>query len=94
MTEFEEKLEALRARFVQRAAVDAEAIVERAAAGDWAAVRDVSHGLAGRAGMFGFAALSDAGLSPQGIAALSQVVAYVSYQLRLIATLRALGAAA
>jgi len=39
-------------------------------------------------------ALSDAGLSPQGIVALSQVVAYVSYQLRLIATLRALGATA
>jgi len=60
MTGFEEKLEALRARFVQRAAVDADAIAERATAGDWAAVRDVSHGLAGRAGMFGFAALSDA----------------------------------
>jgi uncharacterized protein YciW len=39
------------------------------------------------------AALSDAGLSPQGIVALSQVVAFVSYQLRLIATLRALGTA-
>lgn len=36
-------------------------------------------------------ALSDAGLSPQGIVALSQVVAFVSYQLRLIAALRALG---
>ncbi|TXG81126.1 MAG: hypothetical protein E6R14_08125 [Thermomicrobiales bacterium] len=32
------------------------------------------------------------GLTPQGIVVLSQVVAYVSYQLRLIAVLRALGA--
>ncbi|MCC6673573.1 MAG: hypothetical protein IT339_00140 [Thermomicrobiales bacterium] len=36
-------------------------------------------------------ALSEAGLSPIGIVALSQVIAYVSYQLRLVATLRALG---
>lgn len=36
-------------------------------------------------------ALLDAGLTPGGIVALSQVVAYVSYQIRLIATLRALG---
>lgn len=35
--------------------------------------------------------LQDAGLTPGGIVALSQVVAYVSYQLRLVATLRALG---
>lgn len=36
-------------------------------------------------------ALADAGLTPAGIVALSQVVAYVSYQLRLVAALRALG---
>lgn len=36
-------------------------------------------------------ALLDAGLSPAGIVVLSQVVAYVSYQLRLIAVFRALG---
>lgn len=36
-------------------------------------------------------ALASAGLSPAGIVVLSQVVAYVSYQLRLIAALRALG---
>lgn len=35
--------------------------------------------------------LSAVGLTPAGIVALSQVVAYVSYQLRLIAALRALG---
>ncbi len=37
-------------------------------------------------------ALADGGLSPMAIVALSQVVAYVSYQVRLVATLRALGA--
>ena len=36
--------------------------------------------------------LLEAGLVPMAIVALSQVVAYVSYQVRLIATLRALGA--
>jgi uncharacterized protein YciW len=38
--------------------------------------------------------LKDAGLSPAGILSLSQVIAFVSYQLRLIAGLRALGEAA
>lgn len=37
-------------------------------------------------------ALKEAGFSPAGILSLSQVVAFVSYQLRLIAGLRALGA--
>jgi uncharacterized protein YciW len=36
-------------------------------------------------------ALKDAGISPAGILSLSQVIAFVSYQLRLIAGLRALG---
>jgi uncharacterized protein YciW len=36
-------------------------------------------------------ALKTAGFSPAGIVALSQVVAFVSYQLRLVAVLRALG---
>jgi CMD domain protein len=36
-------------------------------------------------------ALKDAGFSPAGIVSLSQTVAFVSYQLRLIAGLRALG---
>lgn len=37
--------------------------------------------------------LKDAGLTPAGILSLSQVIAFVSYQLRLIAGLRALGEA-
>lgn len=36
-------------------------------------------------------ALKDAGFTPAGIVSLSQTVAFVSYQLRLIAGLRALG---
>ncbi len=36
-------------------------------------------------------ALKDAGFSPAGIVSLSQTVAFVNYQLRLIAGLRALG---
>ena len=39
-------------------------------------------------------ALKAAGFTPAGIMALSQVVAFVSYQLRLIAGLRAIGGAA
>lgn len=40
------------------------------------------------------AALKEAGFSPAGIMSLSQVVAFVSYQVRLIAGLRALGGTA
>ncbi|HYI24135.1 MAG TPA: hypothetical protein VD767_01890 [Thermomicrobiales bacterium] len=36
-------------------------------------------------------ALKDAGLTPAGIVSLSQVIAFTSYQLRLVAALRALG---
>jgi uncharacterized protein YciW len=36
-------------------------------------------------------ALKEAGLTPAGIVSLSQTIAFVSYQLRLIAALRALG---
>lgn len=39
-------------------------------------------------------ALKDAGFAPAGILSLSQTIAFVSYQLRLIAGLRALGEAA
>lgn len=39
-------------------------------------------------------ALKDAGFSPAGILSLAQVIAFVNYQLRLIAGLRAFGATA
>lgn len=60
MTAFDERLRALRQRFVEKAAVDATEIEDRAAAMAWDAVRDLSHGMVGRAGMFGFPALTDA----------------------------------
>ena len=60
MTALEARLQLLRERFVERAAADADAIEAAAAAMDWPAVRDLSHGIVGRAGMFGFPALSDA----------------------------------
>lgn len=50
---------ALRRRFLEQAIADADAIERHAAADAWLAVRDLSHGIAGRAGMFGFASLTD-----------------------------------
>jgi len=60
MTELDERLRLLRRRFVQQAAADARAIAGHLDAGRWQAIRDASHSLAGRAGMFGFASLTDA----------------------------------
>lgn len=51
---------ALRSRFVDQARGEAAAIARHVAAGEWQALRDLCHGLAGRAGMFGFPALGDA----------------------------------
>jgi len=59
MTPFEERLQSLRARFIAQAATEADAIEWHATALAWHEVRDISHGLVGRAGMFGFAALSE-----------------------------------
>jgi HPt (histidine-containing phosphotransfer) domain-containing protein len=62
MTAFETRIDALRRRFVAQAVADAARIEERAIVNDWNDIRQLSHGLAGRAGMFGFAPLSnDAG---------------------------------
>ncbi|RYD68473.1 MAG: Hpt domain-containing protein [Sphingomonadales bacterium] len=60
MTDFAERFELLRRRFVERAGEDADAIESAARATDWTVVRDIAHSLSGRAGMFGFPALSDA----------------------------------
>jgi HPt (histidine-containing phosphotransfer) domain-containing protein len=60
MSEFDAQLAALRLRFVEQASADAREIERHAAALAWPAVRDLSHGIAGRAGMFGFSALTDA----------------------------------
>jgi HPt (histidine-containing phosphotransfer) domain-containing protein len=59
MTAFEERMQALRARFVGQACAEADHIEEYARRGDWRGVRDLAHGIAGRAGMFGFSTLSE-----------------------------------
>jgi HPt (histidine-containing phosphotransfer) domain-containing protein len=60
LSEFDERMVALRARFLARAVAETGEIEAYIAAGAWQAVRDISHGLSGRAGMFGFAAIGDA----------------------------------
>lgn len=52
-------MQALRRRFTDQVAEEAAAIERHAAAGEWTDVRDLSHRLAGRAGMFGFSGLTD-----------------------------------
>lgn len=60
MTEFDQRMMALRARFVARATEEAGRIEAHLASGAWGDLRDVCHGLAGRAGMFGFPAVGEA----------------------------------
>ncbi len=52
-------MQALRARFVERARAEADQIEQHASGKNWGEVRSIAHGIAGRAGMFGFSALSD-----------------------------------
>lgn len=59
MSGFEERMQALRQRFIGQAIDDAADIERHASDRAWPAVRDSSHGIVGRAGMFGFPALSD-----------------------------------
>lgn len=61
MTDFEGRMAALRQRFVDEARSQMEQIEEALAAGNWPALRAVSHSLSGRAGMFGFPELGEAG---------------------------------
>lgn len=53
-------MEALRARFVERAAADATALRGAWAQGDMESIRRIAHSLAGNAGMFGQPQLSEA----------------------------------
>nr|WP_076743526.1 Hpt domain-containing protein [Sphingomonas jeddahensis] len=54
MTRFEDRLAILQERFVMRAAEEARQVETHLAAGEWSELRALCHGLAGRAGMFGF----------------------------------------
>jgi HPt (histidine-containing phosphotransfer) domain-containing protein len=60
MEEFERRMAALRERFVERARADAAALRTAAQDGDMAALRQLAHGLAGNAGLFGHAELGQA----------------------------------
>jgi HPt (histidine-containing phosphotransfer) domain-containing protein len=60
MTDFAARMAALRERFLAQARVETDAVAAHAREGDHAALRDLCHGLAGRAGMFGFKPLGNA----------------------------------
>jgi HPt (histidine-containing phosphotransfer) domain-containing protein len=60
MDEFERRMEALRSRFVERAATDEAALRSAWAGRDVETVRRIAHSLAGNAGMFGHPQLSEA----------------------------------
>jgi HPt (histidine-containing phosphotransfer) domain-containing protein len=53
VTDFEGRMALLRGRFVARAGEEAQQVESCLAAADWAKLRSLCHGLAGRAGMFG-----------------------------------------
>lgn len=59
MADFDARMAALRARFVAQAAAEADPIAAHAQAGQWDALGSICHRLAGRAGLFGFAAIGD-----------------------------------
>jgi len=50
----------LRVRFVKRAREEVDGIEAQLAAREWMALRGTSHGLSGRAGMFGFPEVGEA----------------------------------
>lgn len=60
MAKFDDRMAALRGRFITQTANDVERLRAGIAAREWFDVRDICHGLAGRAGMFGFPELGDA----------------------------------
>lgn len=75
---------ALRGRFHARALEEADTITGQLSAGAWGPLRDLSHGLSGRAGMFGFHAIGDAaraveqaidaGAAPEAVRALGETL--------------------
>ena len=60
MADFQARMAGLRARFLVQAARETDELTAHAQAQRWDVMRDICHGLAGRAGLFGFAALGDA----------------------------------
>ena len=62
MSAFDERMAALRQRFLARAAADRAALIEARLNADRAAICRIAHGLAGAAGTFGYPELSAAAL--------------------------------
>jgi HPt (histidine-containing phosphotransfer) domain-containing protein len=60
MADFATRMAMLRARFLAQLAQELPAIAAHAEADRWDEVQQLCHGIAGRAGMFGFTALGDA----------------------------------
>ncbi|EQB31880.1 Hpt domain-containing protein [Sphingobium ummariense] len=60
MAEFDDRMAALRDRFIAQTAQDLERLRAGIPARDWIDVRDICHRLSGRGGMFGFPELGDA----------------------------------
>lgn len=54
MTQFDQKMEALRTRFISRAGSEIAALCEAHIEQDDAAMRQIAHSLAGNAGLFGW----------------------------------------
>jgi HPt (histidine-containing phosphotransfer) domain-containing protein len=59
MSDFDDRFARLRTRFAAQAQQEAAEIERLAAQGDWRGIRDLAHGLAGRAGMFGQGAIGN-----------------------------------
>ena len=60
MGDFEDRMAGLRLRFIDRAARDRGAVEAALAQEDRSSLRHLAHGLAGTAGIFGFAAIGQA----------------------------------
>jgi HPt (histidine-containing phosphotransfer) domain-containing protein len=58
MTEFEDRMHALRARFTERAGREREQLILAVASSDLPEIRRIAHSLSGAGGVFGYPALS------------------------------------
>jgi HPt (histidine-containing phosphotransfer) domain-containing protein len=59
VSDFDDRFAQLRSRFAAQAQREAADLERLAAGGDWTGIRDLAHGLAGRAGMFGHGGIGD-----------------------------------
>ena len=59
MSDFDARFEAVKKRFASKAGQEATQLQQLRDSGDWHGVRDIAHGLAGRAGMFGHGDLGE-----------------------------------